>query len=223
MEDAARPAHGEPMRLTEKRFMDRIVALSDGVAAIAITLLVLPLVELEAPDVAHGESVWDALRDNSDALLAFAITFLVIASLWFAHARVFGFMARADAFVAWANVCYLLAVVFLPFSSSWLQDDGFEAGVGTLYFLSLFLASASLTAIGSHLRRHPELQTEEARADPAVHTTRGSFFAVYFLLGAVLSWWLPTFAGWYLMALWPAAVLWERWDDRHRAHRQRAA
>lgn len=204
-----------PARLTERRFLERTVAFSDGVAAIAITLLVLPLVELEPPDLGHGESVWTALAANSDALIAFAVTFLVIASLWFAHARVFGNVARADSAVAWLNMAYLLAIVTLPFASSWLQDDGFAGGVGTFYLLVLWLASGALWSITWHTARHPELLTDEARADEDQRRGPGAFFACYFLVGAALAWWWPDVTGWYLLALWPAVVLWERFR-RHR-------
>lgn len=206
------------IRLTEQRFFERTAALSDGVAAIAITLLVLPLVDLEPPDLDRGESVWSALAANSDALLAFAITFLVIASMWFAHTRVFGNLARADGAVAWLNMAYLLAIVTLPFASSWLQDDGFSGGVGTFYLLVLFLASGALTLITWHTGRHPELLTDEARGDAERHHSgRGYFYALFFLVGAGVSWVWPDLAGWYLVALWPTAVIRERIVRRRRA------
>ncbi len=71
----------------------RIVAFSDGVFAIAITLLVLPL-QL-SPDLANG-NVADALFDQRDNFLAFAISFAVIGRFWLVHHRFFGEVTAFD-------------------------------------------------------------------------------------------------------------------------------
>jgi uncharacterized membrane protein len=57
----------------------RVVAFSDGVFAIAITLLVL---NLQIPDHLHGKSVADALHDQRGNLLAYGLSFAVIGRLW---------------------------------------------------------------------------------------------------------------------------------------------
>lgn len=193
------------VRESEHRFLERTVALSDGVAAIAITLLVLPLIGLDAPDVDHGETVWDAIVADQTTLMAAGITFVVIAALWFAHARTFARIERVDNAIAWANIAYLLAIVVLPFAADWLQEDGFEAGVGSLYYLVLALASGSLGFITLHANRRPELLTDEARHDPAARTRRGYLLAAFFLLGSLVSWFLPDIAGWYMVLLFPVS------------------
>lgn len=195
-------------------FVERTVAFSDGVAAIAITLLVLPLVDLEPPDLEHGQTIGDAVRANQDALLAFAITFVVIASLWFAHTRVFATVGSTDGVIAWANMAYLLSVVVLPFAASWLQDDGFAAGVGTFYYLVLMLASGSLGVISRRLQRHPELYTEEARTDQRLRSRKGLFLGAFFLVGAIVSWFWPGIAAWYMIVLWPLSIVIGRYEDR---------
>lgn len=193
-----------------RRYLDRITAFSDGVVAIALTLLVLPLVDLVPPDVAEGQTAWDLLHDEGPLLLSFAITFVVIAVMWMAHSRVFMFIEEYDAFIVWANVLYLFAIVTLPFPSKWVQVAGFDGGVGTLYFLALAASSLALYAIGVHAYRHPELLTEEGRTADSRAVHRGAFFGGYFLLGVALSSLWPEASGWYLLALWPAALLWGR-------------
>ena len=205
-------SHGH---LHRRRYLDRITAFSDGVVAIALTLLVLPLVDIVPPDVAAGQSTWQALSDNSALLWSFAVTFLVIAVMWMAHSRVFMLIEEYDEFIVWVNVAYLFAIVILPFPSKWLQVEGFDGGVGTFYFLALMVASGSLYLISRHVRRNPQLQTEEARADPTLGAgADGLFFAGYFLVGAVVSTLSGELAGWYLLALWPVSIIWRRVSTR---------
>ncbi|MEK8227283.1 TMEM175 family protein [Oerskovia sp. M15] len=69
------------------RGLDRLVNFTDAAVAIAITLLVLPLVDLVADGEAH--SVRALVQGESGTFLAFAISFVVIARFWTAHHRVF--------------------------------------------------------------------------------------------------------------------------------------
>lgn len=214
---------GSAPRTYGRRYLERITAFSDGVVAIALTLLVLPLVDLVPPDVDHGQSTWQALSDNGPALLAFVVTFLVIAVMWMAHSRVFALIEQYDEFIVWANIAYLFSIVVLPFPSKWLQLEGFGGGVGVLYFLALAISSGSLYAITRHVAGRPELQTDQARASQEMPGLgRGRFFLVYFAVGAALSAVQPDWAGWYLLALWPIGTLWGRLSRRRRAVAGRA-
>ena len=76
---------------TERGF-DRIVNFSDATVAIAMTLLVLPLVELGG-DTEPGDSLWHLLSENSNAIFGFLLGFLVIWSMWVNHHRVMEYLA----------------------------------------------------------------------------------------------------------------------------------
>ena len=73
--------------LRTPRGLDRLVKFSDATVAIAITLLILPLVDF-AGDIAH-ESLGKVLTTHSGAIISFAVTFAVIGRFWFAHHRIF--------------------------------------------------------------------------------------------------------------------------------------
>jgi uncharacterized membrane protein len=75
-------------RVARERDLDRFLTFVDAVVAIAITLLVLPLAEV-ATEVGDG-SVGDLLRDKDDKLLAFFLSFLVIAQLWMSQHHIVG-------------------------------------------------------------------------------------------------------------------------------------
>ena len=116
----------------------RVVAFSDGVFAIAITLLVL---QIDIPDpLPAGQSVADALWNQHGDLLAFAVSFAVIGRLWLVHHRFFGEVTHLDGNLMALNLLYLGFVVLIPFSSEVLGEHGdTEAGV------ILYAANLSLT------------------------------------------------------------------------------
>ena len=90
-----------------------MLAFTDGVFAIAITLLVLAL---EMP--ANLATSAHALRDRSDDFFAYAISFAVLGSIWIDHHRFFTLVARFDGRLIALNLLYLALVALVPFSAS---------------------------------------------------------------------------------------------------------
>lgn len=102
--------------MASRQGINRLVTFVDAVVAIAATLLVLPLADLAVGN--HGASTGDLLRHNGDQLLAFVLSFLVIVRFWFAHHRVYDRIADYNTGLLWANMIWLLSIVFLPFRPS---------------------------------------------------------------------------------------------------------
>ncbi len=122
-------------RRTE-RGLDRLVAFSDGVVAIAITLLVLPLL-----DVADDVSSSDVWSDAWPRMQGFAITFAVVASFWVVHHRLFELIDDYNGRLVWANMLWLATIAFLPFSSEVVgTGDLDDMTVRALYIGSLVSA-----------------------------------------------------------------------------------
>jgi uncharacterized membrane protein len=107
----------------------RIVAFSDGVFAIAITLLVL---NLNVDDL-HGHSLGQALWEQRDNLLAYGISFAVIGRFWVVHHRFFGEVTGFDGRLLALNIFYLAWIVLIPFSSAVLGDYGGDEAAVILY------------------------------------------------------------------------------------------
>jgi len=135
----------------------RLEAFSDGVIAIAITLLVL---DLKVPDVREG-ALGMALRQQWPAYLGFTTSFVTIGIMWVNHHVLFDRIERVDGGPLFANLTLLLGIATLPFTTSlaarWLRagDDGRIAVV--VYCFSLGLVSATFVALWSYLARRPEL------------------------------------------------------------------
>jgi uncharacterized membrane protein len=109
----------------------RIVSFSDGVFAIAITLLVL---SLHIPEhLGPGDDVGDALLDQQGDLIAYAISFAVIGRLWLVHHRFFAEVTHSDGALIALNLVYLGFVVLIPFASEVLGDHG-DTGPGVVLY-----------------------------------------------------------------------------------------
>src|SRR5215469_17210406 len=93
----------------------RILALSDGVFAIAITLLIL---EIAIPATTPGAALPKALLGLWPRYLAYVLSFVVIARFWVTHHVAFRLIARYDNVLIWLNLLLLMFVSFLPFPTA---------------------------------------------------------------------------------------------------------
>lgn len=113
----------------------RIVAFSDGVFSIAITLLVLNL-GIDA-HLTSSHDITQALLDQRENLLAYAISFAVIGRFWLVHHRFFGEVTAFDGRLIGLNMFYLAWIVLIPFSSEVLGEYGGETPSIVLYAVNL--------------------------------------------------------------------------------------
>jgi uncharacterized membrane protein len=135
----------------------RIVAFSDGVFAIAITLLVLGL---GVPKHLHGESLGEALWAQRESLFAFALSFAVIGRFWVVHHRFFGDVIGFDGRLLGLNLFYLAWIVLIPFSSSVLGDHGGQTASVVLYAVNLSGVTLVGLLMSTYARRAGLVQTE---------------------------------------------------------------
>lgn len=142
------------------RGLDRLVNFADATVAIAITILVLPLVEL-APEVAR-DGLAVLAEQHSGTVLAFALSFGVIAVFWVPHHRMFELVGTPSAALVWVNLLWLCGIAFFPFSTSVIAQIGSEPEAITLYVGTMIVISASLALIDLLLIRRPELKRADA-------------------------------------------------------------
>jgi TMEM175 potassium channel family protein len=112
----------------------RIVAFSDGVFAIAITLLVL---NLGVEEHIAGDDLWPELWAQRQDLFAYALSFAVIGRFWLVHHRFFGEVIGFDSRMIVLNLFYLAWIVLIPFSSEVLGDHGGDEPAVVLYAANL--------------------------------------------------------------------------------------
>jgi uncharacterized membrane protein len=133
-----------PSEPGEHRTFDtaRLLALSDGVFAIAITLLVL---EIRVPEVEHG--LFDALLDLWPSYLSYVMSFVVIGIMWAQHHGLFRHITRADHVFLLINVLFLMWLAFVPFPTGlvaeYLDNPG-ERDTAMAFYAATFVAGAVL-------------------------------------------------------------------------------
>ena len=141
-------------RAERARDPTRGMALSDGVFAIVITLLVL---EIRVPDLADGQGLEQALDDIRPSFIAFLISFVVTTIAWAGHRDLFALVRRTDQPLVWLNVAYLLPLSILPFGASLISRyDTDPVALGIYGSILLSLALTRL-AIWSYATSRPDL------------------------------------------------------------------
>jgi uncharacterized membrane protein len=158
----AAATEGSPEAVRDR---DRIVNLSDGVFAIAITILVL---DIHVPDGLSPTELPAEVLNLAPKYLSYVISFLVLAIYWQAHHRVFKPIRGYDGTLVWLNFLFLMAVAFLPFPTSLLGEYSQEQVSVVIYAAnaagaSLLLTAISWYAVTGHRLVAPGLDEEEQR------------------------------------------------------------
>lgn len=138
--------------------LSRVEAYTDGVFAIAATLLVLDLTTTAFGKISSDAEMWHALGSMWESFMAFGVSFALLSGLWVSHLSQFRDIARADLVLLWLNNARLLFIVLIPFTTSLVSEySEFFAGRMLLpinFFCAMALgigASWWASARGGHL------------------------------------------------------------------------
>jgi len=144
-------------RVAEKLYApERSAAFSDAVVGIAMTALVLPLLDVDVTsDTTFGE-LW-AQYDGK--FVAFLLSFFVVAIYWVQHHRFWSKLDRVDPALLWLNFAYLLGIVLIPFGAVLLYEPGEDAPILGMQIYAAINAFVvlSLAAMEFYASRQPHL------------------------------------------------------------------
>jgi uncharacterized membrane protein len=132
----------------------RVLALSDGVFAIILTLLVL---EIRVPELSVDEGLQDAFHEIRPSLVAFLISFVVVANAWARHRDLFTLIRRTDRVLIWLNLLYMLPLAILPFGTALLARYQRDPVALELYGLILVAIALARLAIWGYATGRPNL------------------------------------------------------------------
>ncbi len=104
--------------------LDRVVFLSDGLFAIALTILVIDLRLPDLPAATSSGEVSDAIADLVPRAFAYALSFTIISLYWVAHLRRFKLIGRANAGLVYLNLLFLAFIALIPFPTSLVGEHG---------------------------------------------------------------------------------------------------
>src|SRR5579864_1675525 len=116
----------------------RLENFSDGVFAIAVTLLIL---SVKIPDVKNfnDHQLLQALIQTIPQLVTFAFSFLVIGIFWVAHHRIFSMARLVDNKLLWLNIFYLMFVAVMPYPAALLAENPYLTTGILVYTTTLFI------------------------------------------------------------------------------------
>ncbi len=190
--------------------VDRLLTLSDGVVAIAITLLVLQLAvpSLRPADANSASALASSLAQESDRYISYLISFYVIAQFWLIHHRVFGRIGGQREGLAWWNFAFLFTITVMPFTSSLLGRYAQNPLAVDIFAANLLLASLATQATTAYGRRRG-LVTH--RPDPrSLRMTRAESAGAVLIIcvSAAVAWTSTSLAKycWLLLAAVPWVV-----------------
>jgi len=140
----------------------RVEAFSDGVFAIAITLLILDLIQSIKPE--GDKELLTQLADHSTAFLAFAIGFLTILICWINHHLVFTHVNKTDSHLMWVNGFVLLMVTLTPLAAAILSEYFANEGhiAMAIFGFNFFMMALAAYCISAYVYKR-QLIKEEAR------------------------------------------------------------
>jgi uncharacterized membrane protein len=183
---AATAASDEVVRAHLERQHDpaRVLAFSDGVFAIIITLLVL---EIHVPDLSAGQQLAAALSEIRPSFVGFLISFIICGMYWVNHRDLFSLIRRTDRGLVWLNLLFLLPVSLLPVGAALIGRYNHDPVALRVYGIVLVAIALMRTVIWLYAtnRRHLlwiPLDAQQRRAGLALSIAPGLAYLVGFLL-----------------------------------------
>ncbi len=195
--------------MVEINTLGRLNALTDGVYAIVITLLVLDLHAPETPGLVDRQLLVD-LHEQTPNFVAYLISFFVAALLWIKNHWILKPLEKCDYKTFWLNFAHLLFVSLIPFTASLIGRYEQDALAVILFSGSLGLASLSL----AFLHRYAVTKTEWHSKDATKEWTNPKWWVMYltlfFALGSILISFINVNAAIALWLLFPVWLLFFR-------------
>lgn len=171
---------------------NRIEAFSDGVFAIAITLLVLGV---RIPHADDNQLAHELLR-AWPSLVSYVLAFVIVGLIWASHHAMFAYIVRVDRWLVLLNLGHLMCIAFVPFPTSLLAEyahsSGNERVAAIAIGVTLTMAGVFFNAIWAYAARgHRHLTEKLSRAQAAAMGRRFMLGPVLFGLTIPIAWISP--------------------------------
>lgn len=188
---------------------DRLLAFSDGVFGVAITLLVIDVRLPEATGAGDESALLSNLMATIPRLFVFAFTFIVVGMSWLGHHRKFSYVERVNGTLLWLSLIYLMALCLVPFASAVLAGYNqaplaFAVYVATMMLVDLLSAALSLYALQEpFLAGSPPLTTARRQDLILTPLLNAAIFAIAAALAVTGA---TRLAHWSLLLIIPVAA-----------------
>ena len=175
---------------------DRLLAFSDGVVAIIITIMVL---ELKVP---HGSSLED-LAGVLPTFLSYVLSFVYVAIYWNNHHHLLYTVNRVDGLILWANTHLLFWLSLVPFATAWMGENHFAKLPTAVYGVALLMPALAYSLLQKAILRREGQDSTLATA--LGRDIKGKISPVLYVAAIALSFVSPLLAGIIYVSV---AVMW---------------
>ncbi len=178
--------------------LERLTALSDGIFAVAMTLLVLDL-RVPVSEALHSQQplwvsgalqseqvLWDALAKLSPRLLTYFMSFLTLGIFWLGQQTQLNHFARSNRNLAWIHLAFLLAVSLMPFSTGLLAEFITYRLALVVYWLNLLFLGVMLFSSLRYGERSGLMKDEATAEIRAANKRRIVVYQALYAFGALL-------------------------------------
>jgi uncharacterized membrane protein len=140
----SRPAARTHYNQTAGQSLERISGLSDGIFAVAMTLLVLGIAVPAGAAVHSEQNLVSALQNLAPSLVAYGMSFLTLGIFWVGQGAQIRLLVRSDRHYAWLNLAFLMFVCLLPFTTGLLARFIEYRVALVVYWLNIFIVGAAI-------------------------------------------------------------------------------
>jgi uncharacterized membrane protein len=162
---------------------ERLKFFTDAVVAIAMTLLILPLLDSVSEAAKEGADTATYLGDHGNQIFAFVLSFVIIARFWVSHERLFDSVARWTGWLMVLNIAWMLTVVVLPVVTAMVGSMATDRLQITIYVGTMLLNALVMTGMSLLVLHNRVIWGEEGR--PGVSSLVGSLSVAIMLLVAL--------------------------------------
>jgi uncharacterized membrane protein len=176
----------------------RLEALSDGVFAVVMTILVLQLGGVAISNAETATELEAALFAQWPTFVSYAISFLVVGVYWVSHHTYFTFIQDVDERQLWLNLLFLFCLSFIPFAADLIGEHPYFRAGAVLYGLDLTACTGALYLNWQYAWNRGHVLVKDAdRAVMKLFRSRTRRAAVAYLLATGVAWFSPI-TGFYL-------------------------
>ncbi|MCW4459243.1 TMEM175 family protein [Microbacterium sp. MPKO10] len=194
--------------MATRKSPERLAAFTDAIVAIAITLLILPLVDAASDEINEGSTFGAFFNEHFGQIGTFLISFAVIARLWVGHHRIFEHLRSYSPRILMFTILWSLTIVIMPLPTAMTANFALEPGVIGFYIATMAASSLMLTLLVLVIRGSASEDPDDRLPLHVLVNSGGT--TLLFVLAGILGVVFPTvnyYALFILVLSWPLNVI----------------
>jgi len=171
----------------------RLEALSDGIFAFSMTLLILNFAIPEIPKNLAPHELWPKLSQSIPDLFDFILSFMLLAIFWNSHQRIFEDIEKTNQKITWVNILLLLLIIFLPFSTELMSMYGNSSLAVSIFSTNLLLINLSAIWIWHYAKKEKFTKIDLSAKSITYIKTKNNIILIITILALITGFFVPNY------------------------------